>query len=104
MRRVQRDDLVEIRTGKDRGRRGQVRQVLPKTDRVIVTGINMVKRHLRPTQIGQPAGIIEREAPLQLSNVAVVCGACDRPARIGFRTRPDGVKIRVCRKCGADID
>ncbi len=104
MRRVQRDDLVEVRSGKDRGRRGQVRQVLPKQDRVIVTGINMVKRHMRPTQMGAPAGIIEREAPLHASNVGVVCPVCDRPARVGFRVRADGAKTRVCRRCDGDID
>ncbi len=104
MRRIQRDDLVEVRAGKDRGRRGQVRQVLPQRGRVIVTGVNMIKRHMRPTQMGAPAGIIEREAPLQESNVAVVCPNCDRPARVGFRMRADGVKTRVCRRCDGDID
>ncbi len=104
MRRVQRDDLVEVRSGKDRGRRGTVRQVLPKRERVIVTGLNMVKRHVRATQVGAPAGIIEREAPLHESNVAVVCPNCDRPARIAFRERADGAKTRVCRKCDGDID
>ncbi|MCY4619585.1 MAG: 50S ribosomal protein L24 [Chloroflexi bacterium] len=104
MRRVQRDDLVEIRTGKDRGRRGQVRQVFPRKDRVIVTGVNMIKRHMRPTQMGAPAGIIEREAALHESNVSVVCPSCDRPARIGFRERADGAKTRVCRRCDGDID
>lgn len=104
MRRIQRDDLVQVRTGKDRGRRGQVRQVLPKQERVVVTGINMIKRHVRATQIGQPAGIIEREAPLHMSNVAVVCPECDQAARVAFRVRADGVKIRVCKRCDADID
>lgn len=104
MRRVQRDDLVEIRSGKDRGRRGQVRQVMPRDHRLIVTGVNMIKRHMRPTQMGAPAGIIEREAPLHESNVSVVCPNCDRPARLGFRVRADGVKTRVCRKCDGDID
>ncbi len=104
MRRVQRDDLVEIRTGKDRGRRGQVRQVFPRKDRVIVTGVNMIKRHMRPTQMGAPAGIIEREAALHESNVSVVCPSCDRPSRIGFRERADGAKTRVCRRCDGDID
>ena len=104
MRRVQRDDLVEIRSGKDRGRRGQVRQVFPRNDRVIVTGVNMIKRHMRPTQMGAPAGIIEREAALHESNVSVVCPSCDRPARIGFRERADGAKTRVCRRCDGDID
>ncbi|MYB21235.1 MAG: 50S ribosomal protein L24 [Chloroflexi bacterium] len=104
MRRVQRDDLVEVRSGKDRGRRGQVRQVLPKNQRVIVTGLNMVKRHMQATQLGAPAGIIEREAPLHESKVAVVCPICDLPTRVGFRERADGAKTRVCRKCDGDID
>jgi len=95
---------VEVRTGKDRGRRGQVRQVLPKDSRVIVTGVNMVKRHMRPTQMGAPAGIIEREAALHESNVSVVCPICDRPSRLGFRVRADGVKTRGCRRCDGDID
>lgn len=104
MRRIQRDDLVEIRAGKNKGSRGVVRQVLPKRDRVIVQGVNMVKRHMRPTQTGAPAGIIEREAPLHVSNVAVVCPSCDRPTRVGYKRRPDGLKVRVCRRCEADID
>lgn len=104
MRRVQRDDLVEVRTGKNRGQRGQVRQVLSGKDRVIVTGLNMVKRHMQATQLGAPAGIVEREAPLHESNVAVVCPICDRPSRIGFRERADGAKTRVCRRCDGDID
>lgn len=104
MRRVQRDDLVEVRAGKDRGRRGQVRQVFPRNNRLIVTGVNMVKRHMQPTQMGAPAGIIEREAALHESNVSVVCPVCDRPSRVGFRVRADGFKTRVCRKCDGDID
>lgn len=104
MHRVQRDDLVEVRTGKNRGQRGQVRQVLLSKDRVIVTGLNMVKRHMQATQLGAPAGIVEREAPLHESNVAVVCPICDRPSRIGFRERADGAKTRVCRKCDEEID
>ena len=104
MRRIQRDDLVEVRSGKDRGRRGQVRQVFPRKQRLIVTGVNMVKRHVRAQQIGQPAGIIEREASLHESNVMVVCPSCDRPSRVGFRSRADGVKTRVCRRCDGDID
>ena len=104
MNRIQRDDLVEVRTGKNKGSRGEVRQVMPKRGRVVVQGVNMVKRHMRATQAGTPAGIIEREAPLHESNVAVVCPACDRPARVGFKRRADGVKVRFCKRCEADID
>lgn len=104
MRRIQRDDLVEIRSGKNKGARGQVRQVFPRRGRVVVQGLNMIKRHVRPTQVGAPAGIIEREAPIHLSNVALVCPTCDRPARVGYKRRADGAKVRVCRRCEADID
>ena len=104
MRRIQRDDLVEVRSGKNRGARGEVRQVLPKKNRVIVQGVNMVKRHMKATQLGAPAGIIEREAPIHLSNVAPVCPACDRAVRVGYRLRPDGVKVRVCKRCSEDIE
>ena len=103
MRRIQRDDLVEVRSGKNRGQRGQVREVLPKKDRVVVQGVNMIKRHMRPTQLGAPAGIIEREAPLHMSNVQPVCPSCDRPSRVGFRVQTDGTKVRVCRRCGGDL-
>lgn len=104
MRRIQRDDLVEVRSGKNRGQRGQVREVLPKQDRVVVQGVNMIKRHMRPTQLGAPAGIIEREAPLHMSNVQPVCPSCDRPTRVGFRVQTDGAKVRVCRRCEGDIE
>jgi len=104
MRRIQRDDLVEVRSGKNRGQRGQVREVLPKKDRVVVQGVNMIKRHMRPTQLGAPAGIVEREAPLHMSNVQPVCPSCDRPTRVGFRVQTDGTKVRVCKRCEGDIE
>lgn len=104
MRRIQRDDLVEVRSGKNRGQRGQVREVLPKKERVVVQGVNMIKRHMRPTQLGAPAGIVEREAPLHMSNVQPVCPSCDRPTRVGFRVQTDGTKVRVCKRCEGDIE
>lgn len=104
MRRIQRDDLVEVRSGKNRGQRGQVREVLPKKNRVVVQGVNMIKRHMRPTQLGAPAGIVEREAPLHMSNVQPVCPSCDRPTRVGFRVQTDGTKVRVCKRCEGDIE
>jgi large subunit ribosomal protein L24 len=90
--------------GKDRGRSAQVRQVLPKEHRAIVTSINMVKRHQRASSAQQPAGIIEKEAPIDLSNLKLICKNCGRAARVGIRERADGVRVRVCKKCGEDID
>lgn len=102
--RVKRNDTVEVIAGKDRGRRGSVRQVLRKQDRVIVTGLNMVKKHLRSQNPTTPSGIIDLEAPLHVSNVQLVCPSCDRAVRVGFRVLDEGRKTRVCKRCGDAID
>ena len=104
MRRVRKEDTVLVMKGKDRGKTGSVRLVIPKDKRVIVTGINMVKRHQRQRSEREPAGIIEKEAPIHISSVKLICRACQKPARVGFRVRSDGVKVRVCRSCGQDVD
>jgi large subunit ribosomal protein L24 len=104
MRKIKRDDMVLVVAGKDRGKQGQVRQVLPDKDRVVVQGVNMIKRHMRPQAMGTQAGIIEKEAPIHISNLRIICKSCSRPARVHFRVRQDGVKVRVCRRCGEDID
>jgi large subunit ribosomal protein L24 len=102
--KVKRDDQVQILTGRDRGRRGQVRQVLLSDGRALVTGINMVKKHRRAAGPQQAGGIIDMEAPIQLSNLAVVCRACDKPVRVGFRVLEGGSKVRYCKKCDEAID
>lgn len=104
MRRIRSEDTVQVLTGKDRGKRGQVRRVLVDRDRVVVQGINVVKKHLKARAMGTQAGIIEIEAAIHVSNVAVVCPGCDKAARIGFRVRPDGVKVRYCKRCDEDLD
>lgn len=107
MQRVKKGDTVEVIAGKDRGERGEVIKVLPKENRVIVGGVNMVKRHMKARQQGGqtiPAQIVEKDAPLQLSNVMVVCPACEERTRVGYRVREDGHKVRVCKKCNADIE
>jgi large subunit ribosomal protein L24 len=107
MHKIRRQDNVLVLTGKDRGKTGQVRSVLTKSNRVIVDGVNMMKKHQRPTQqagVPAPGGIVTREAPLHTSNVMLVCKECGKPARTGLRVRQDGVKVRVCKKCGADVD
>ena len=102
--KIKRNDQVQVLTGKDRGKRGPVRSVLPKKERAVVTGINMVKRHRRSTNPAQPGGILDLEAPIQLSNLAVVCKSCDRAARVGFRLLEDGRKVRFCKRCDEAID
>jgi large subunit ribosomal protein L24 len=104
---VKRNDTVMVLTGKDRGKTGVVRTVLPKKNRVLVDGVNMIKKHQRPTQqagVAVPGGIVTREGPLHASNVMVICKECNRPTRTRVRIRQDGVKVRVCKRCGADID
>ncbi len=107
MQRIKKGDTVEVIAGKDKGVRGAVLRVIPKKDRVVVESVNVVKKHQKPVQAGrgqvQP-GIIEFEAPIHLSNVMIVCTQCGEKTRVGYRVTEDGKKVRVCRKCGADID
>jgi len=103
MAKVRREDTVMIITGKERGKTGVVRQVMPHEGRVVIAGVNVVKRHMRP-RADRPGGIIEREAPLHMSNVMVVCKSCSKPTRVAFRLRDDGRKIRYCRRCNQALD
>ncbi len=101
---VLREDNVLVIAGKERGKTGRVRQVLPKEDRVIVEGINVVKRHMKPrSATARQAGIIEKEAPLHASNVQVICPKCNKPTRIGHGI-VDGRKVRVCKHCGEQFE
>lgn len=107
MGKIRRNDTVLVITGKDRGKTGVVRQVLTAKGRLVVEGINQMKKHQRPTQqagVPVPGGIVVRDAPLHASNVMLVCKECGKPARVGTRIRSDGEKVRVCRRCNADID
>jgi large subunit ribosomal protein L24 len=105
--RVKRGDTVEVITGDERGARGIVQRVLPDKDRVVVQGVNVVKKHQRPIQAGRGqvrAGIIEFEAPIHLSNVMLVCPECAERTRVGYYKADDGTTVRVCKFCEADID
>jgi large subunit ribosomal protein L24 len=104
MNKIKRNDQVLVVTGRDRGKTGEVRRVLPDEQRLIVQGVNIRKRHMRPRAMGQQGGIIESEGPIHWSNVKLLCRACSRPTRVGFRVRDDGAKVRVCKHCGQDID
>jgi large subunit ribosomal protein L24 len=102
--KVKRNDTVEINTGKDRGKRGQVRSVLVAEQRVVVAGLNIAKRHRRQRTMTDVSAIVEIEAPMHVSNVAVVCPSCTKAVRVGFKLLEDGRKVRVCRQCGEAID
>ncbi len=107
MQRIKKGDTIEVIAGSDKGTRGEVLRVIPKQDGVVVERVNIARKHQRPVQAGrgqvQP-GIIEFEAPIHLSNVMLVCTQCGKATRVGFRVNEDGVKVRVCRKCGQDVD
>jgi large subunit ribosomal protein L24 len=102
--KIRKDDTVTIIAGKDRGKKGKVRRVIPKEERVVVEGLNMIKRHSRARRAARQAGIIELEAPLHISNVMLLCNKCGKPARVGFRLLADGKKVRICRSCNEVID
>ncbi len=106
---IKTNDEVIIISGKDRSYRGNLRRgrvigVLPKEQRVIVEGMNILKRAVRQTQKVRQGGIIESPGPIHVSNVMLICPACGKPTRVGHRKREDGMRVRVCKRCGADID
>jgi large subunit ribosomal protein L24 len=103
---VKKGDTVVVRSGKDRGARGRVLLTMPKVNRVLVEGVNRVKKHTKvtTTQRGaQTGGIVTQEAAVHASNVQIVCPNCSKPTRIGYRKDDEGRSVRVCRKCGADV-
>ena len=101
--RIKRGDRVVVISGRDRGRQGEVLRVLRKEDRLIVQGVNVVKRHQRPSA-GHPGGIIDKEAAIHVSNVAHVDPTSSKPTRIGYKTLDDGRKVRFAKRSGEIID
>ena len=102
---IRKNDNVLVITGKDRGKRGRVLRVSPEKNRLIVEGVNMVKRHTKPNPgKGIKGGILEREGMLHASNVQIVCPECGAPTRIGSRRLDDGRRVRFCRKCKGVVD
>ena len=102
---IRRNDTVVVTTGKDSGKRGRVLRVLPDKGRVVVEGVNLIKRHTRPNPgKNVKGGIVEREASLHASNVQLVCPECGAQTRIGRKVLGDGRKVRVCRKCEGVVD
>ncbi len=101
---IRKDDNVLVVAGKDRGKKGKVRFAYPKNERVLVEGVNFIKRHTRAMRQVRQAGIIEREEPINVSNVMLLCSKCNHPTRIGFRFLEGGKKVRFCRVCHEVID
>jgi len=102
---IRRNDNVVILTGKDAGKRGRVLKILPEKNRLIVEGMNLIKRHTKPNPGKNiKGGVVQREASLHASNVQLVCPECGAQARIGHQVLADGRKVRVCRKCKGVVD
>jgi large subunit ribosomal protein L24 len=102
--KIRKNDTVLVIAGKDKGKKGKVRYAYPKEERVLIEGVNFIKRHSRAQGAARQAGIIEREAPIRVSSVMLLCSKCNHPARIGFRFLADGKKVRFCRSCGEVVD
>jgi len=96
---IKRNDMVMVVAGRDKGKTGKVLQVLPDRGKVTVERLNIVKRHSKPRGAASPGGIVEKEAPLDISNLMFFCERCNAPVRIGFKIAADGSKTRVCRRC-----
>jgi large subunit ribosomal protein L24 len=102
--KIKKDDKVIVIAGKEKGKIGAVLKVDSEKGRILVEKVNMVKRHAKPSNKIPQGGIIEKEAPLKVSNVMIVCNKCTDPTRIGKRILEDGSKVRICKKCGESID
>ena len=100
--KLKKGDEVVVTAGKDVGKRGEVTRVIPGRDMVIVDGVNLAKKHQKPTRATMQGGIIDKEMPIHASNVALLCSSCGA-TRVGFRYANDGSKLRVCKKCGTDL-
>ena len=101
---IRKNDSVMVIAGKERGKTGKVLRVVPDKGALIIERMNLVKRHTRPRGPQQPGGIVEKEAPVHVSNVMIMCDKCNAPVRIGRKTLGDGKKIRICRRCGEALE
>ena len=101
--KIRKGDRVRVLTGKDRGKDGEVMRALPREGKVIVDGVNVARKSQRPTRTTQQGGIIDKDMPIEVSNVALICPSCGKPTRVGYTIDKSGQKARVCRKCGGEI-
>ncbi len=98
------DDQAIVIAGKEKGKSGKILSMISKKECVLIEKVNLVKRHSRPSTKNRQGGIIEKEAPIHISNVMILCSKCNSPVRIGRKTLEDGKKVRYCKKCGEFID
>jgi large subunit ribosomal protein L24 len=105
MLHIRKNDQVKVLAGKDRGKEGKVLRVFPDRNRAVVENINLIRRHTRPNpQRNIKGGVVQREGPIQVSNLQLICGECGKPTRVGFSRLTDGKKVRFCKKCEGTID
>ena len=102
--KIKKGDTVVVLTGKDRGKEGEVMFAFPTDGTVIVDGVNVVKKHQKPTKATMQGGIIDKDMPVDVSNVAVVSPADGKATRVGYRFSPEGQKVRICKRTGVDLD
>ncbi len=102
--RIKKDDTVMVITGRERGKTGKVLRVLPEEKRLLIERLNLVKRHTKARGPQSPQGIVEKEAPVHQSNVMIMCDRCNAPVRMGKKMLEDGRNVRVCRRCGDQLD
>jgi len=100
--KIRKGDRVTVLQGKDRGKSGEVMRAMPRHNKVIVEGVNISKRHSRPRRGTMQGGIIDKDMPMHVASVAIICSSCG-PTRIGYRQDEQGRKVRVCKKCGGDL-
>ena len=100
---IRKDDTVVVLSGKDKGKQGKVLKTEPKSGKVVVEKVNLVSRHTKPRRQGEEGGILQKEAPIYASKVMRVCPKCNKPTRAAHKVLADGKKVRICKKCGAEI-
>ena len=100
--RVKKGDTVKVLSGKDKGKTGEVLEITPKENKVVVKGVNIIKKHVKPRKQGEEGGIISMEGAMHVAKVAVVCPKCGKATKIGY-SEEKGEKVRVCKKCGAKL-
>ncbi|MDP1820315.1 MAG: 50S ribosomal protein L24 [Acidimicrobiales bacterium] len=101
--KIKKGDRVRVLTGKDRGKAGEVMRAIPETGKVIVDGVNVVKKHQRATKATMQGGIIDKDMPIPVANVALICPSCGKATRVGYKFGGDGTKVRVCKKCAGEM-
>jgi large subunit ribosomal protein L24 len=102
--KIKKNDTVLVISGKDKGKKGKVRYAFPEKNRVMVEGVNFIKKHAKAKGQARQAGIVEREAPINAANVMLMCSKCEHPVRIGYKKLEDGRRVRACRACGEVIE